>query len=149
MKFLTVYFCDFLFLFCLIWNTKKHFTLSKVFFSKFYTADYGNSVIYLVINIALLTTLHVIWTIKKVQNDVVHIENNTNKRNIMVERIIQNVTEVNQGVKKPIASIFSAFSAFSWFVGDGMSLIRNKTSQILLCQITKYQSDNVPNLYDT
>ena len=79
---------------------------------------------------------------------MVHIENNTNKRNIMVERIIQNVTEVNQGVKKPIASIFSAFSAFSWFVGDGMSLIRNKT-QILLCQITKYQSDNVPNLYDT
>ena len=138
-----------MFLLCLIWNARKHFTLSKTFSSKFYTADYGNSVIYLAINIALLTTLYVIRTIKKVQNDVVYVENNTNKRNIMVERIIQNVTEVNQGVKQPIVSIFSIFSAFSWFVGDAMSLIRNKTSQILLCQITKYQSHNVPKLYDT
>ena len=49
---------------------------------------------------ALLTTLNVLGTIEKVQKYVTQVENNTNGTNVMVERIIENVTEVNQGVNK-------------------------------------------------
>ena len=82
------------------------FTLIKTFSSKFkrnssfYRADYGNSVFYLTINMALLTTLHVIGIMEKVQKDVAQVENNTNKTNVMFERIIQDVTQLKQGVNK-------------------------------------------------
>ena len=49
---------------------------------------------------ALLTTLHVIGIIEKVQKDVAQVENNTNKTNVMFERIIQGVTQLKQGVNK-------------------------------------------------
>lgn len=49
---------------------------------------------------ALLTTLHVLGIIEKVQKDVAQVENNTNKTNVMFERIIQDVTQLKQGVNK-------------------------------------------------
>ena len=49
---------------------------------------------------ALLTTLHVIGIMEKVQKDVAQVENNTNKTNVMFERIIQDVTQLKQGVNK-------------------------------------------------
>ena len=48
-----------------------------------------------------MTTLNILGAIEKVQKDVGQVENNTDKTNVMVERIIQNVTGEPGCKRKP------------------------------------------------